>query len=224
MIPVLALGISGCGLFIKAKSPISKVPSDGRETVQESGGNPIVVRLTQPAKIAGISVTKGTIIQQTGDKTCDVTTQDATTVGKVAVPAKSKIELVVRESMLTGNRYGWNGVVHIGAATVYGEHKVETGDRLFFAGDLFKGATLAQITTATAREIKGREYPAGTIVDIDRKGAITGVYSPQAQAMLAAEREAYKKQKAEKEQRCKEVCAPLAGNLTEHSKCMGKCR
>ena len=221
---LLALSVAGCGLFIKGKTPIAGVPAASCETVEPGlNDEPDQIKLTQPAKVAGIDLPAGSVVKRDGEKNYRLVSAGPTKVGGVEVPAGTEIELVKANSIVTGDRYNWNGVVHVGGQSTYSGHQVEAGDRVVFAGALFGTPSIMQIRLNEARQVRGKDYPAGTLIDIDAKGKITGAYTPEAQNMLAKERTARAKEREQRERDCKVQCS-IVTEFHAHARCMGNCR
>jgi hypothetical protein len=215
---VLFLG--GCAMFIHDKTPIATVPDADREVVQQGLNEPDAIKLTKPAKIGGIDLAAGSVVKHDGEKDYLLVTVGPTTVSKVAIPAGTEIEMKKADS---GDHWNWNGVVHMGAAASYNGHDVQPGDRVVFAAELFGTPSLMQFALGADREVRGRQYPRGTIFDVDRNGKITGSYTPDQQAGLAHAREEHAKEKAQREKDCKVRCSVVT-DFHENAKCMGNCR
>ncbi|HMF43515.1 MAG TPA: hypothetical protein VKQ32_22735 [Polyangia bacterium] len=216
-----ALLITGCGLFIHS-TPISKLPEQDRETVAQSGGTPRAVRLTKPAKVSGFDVAAGSVVQEDGQD-FQLQTAEALTIKGVIIPAGSWFELKKANSIITGDVYNWNGVVHLGGPQEYGIIQAQQGDRAFFTGNLFSNMQLTQISISTPREIGGRTLPRGSIIDLRENGQIQETFTPGEQQQLAHDREERRKERERHDQRCKEVCAPVT-DFAENAKCMANCR
>ena len=220
---LLAFTLGGCGLFIKGKTPIAAVPDADRETVTPGANEPDKIRLTKPAKIAGVDLPAGSVIRRDDENKFSLVPAEPTTISGVSIPANTEIELIKASSIVTGPKYNWNGVVHVGGQATYSGHQVEAGDRVAFAGNLFSTPSIMQIQLAEARSVNGKDYPAGTIIDIDAKGKITAAYTPEAQSMLAKQRVERAKAKKQREEDCKRTCAVVT-DFHENAKCMGRCR
>jgi hypothetical protein len=218
MAAVLSLG--GCMLFIHDKTPIASVPDGDREVVQQGLNEPDEIKLTKPAKVAGIDLPAGSTVKHDGEKNYRLCPAGPTNVGKVPVPAGSEIEMKKADSM---DRWNWNGVIHAGAATTYSNFEVQPGDRVVFAAELFGAPTLMQVQFKEGRNFRGKDYPGGTLFDVDRDGKITGTYTPEQQAGLARAREAHARERAQREKDCKVRCSVWT-DIHENSKCMGNCR
>jgi hypothetical protein len=216
-----ALSFAGCGLFIHS-TPISKLPEPDREVIAQSAGNPRAVRLTRPAKVSGFQLAAGSVVKADGSD-FQVQTAEPMTISGVTVPAGSWIELKKANSIVTGDQYNWNGVVHLGGEQAYGMIQAQKGDRAYFTGSWFSNAQLTQLSIATTREIGGRTLPAGSIIDLREDGQIKESFTPGEQKELANEREERRKEKARKEQRCQEVCAPVT-DFAANARCMSNCR
>lgn len=216
-----ALSITGCGLFIHG-TPISGVPTQDRETVSEEGGKPREVRLTKPMTISGFALAPGSVIKADGQDYQIQTAEPLTTSG-VAIPARSWLELKKANSIITGDKYNWNGVVHLGGPQAYGMTQAQEGDRAYFTGALFRDAKLTQLSIGAPREMSGRTLPAGSIIDFKEDGSIKETFTPGEQQGLAHQRQERQAQKARQEQRCKEVCAPVT-DFAANARCMGNCR
>jgi hypothetical protein len=218
---VTALALTGCGLFIHS-TPISKLPEQNREVVAESGGKPQSVRLTKPAKVSGFELAAGSVVEAEGSD-YRVQTAEPMTIKGVTVPAASWFELKKDTSIIVGDVYNWNGVVHLGGPQSFGMIQAEKGDRAFFTGNLFSNMQLTQLSISTPREIGGRTLPRGSIIDLREDGQIKETFTPGEQQQLAVDREERRKEKIRHEQRCKEVCAPVT-DFAENAKCMSNCR
>lgn len=218
---VLAGAAAGCGLFIHP-TPISKVPESDREPVGRYGGSLLTVRLTKPAKVSGFDLAPGSVIRPDG-RDYQIQTAEEITVSGVVVPAGSWFELIKATSIVVGDRYNWNGVVHFGGPHAYGMIEAQQGDRGFFTGSLFSNAQLTQIAIATPRAMGGRMLPAGSIVDLRDDGQIKETFTPGEQQELAREREERRQERERKEQRCREACAPVI-ELGANAQCMANCR
>jgi hypothetical protein len=217
----LAASVAGCGLFIHS-TPISKVPDGDRETVAQSGGTPVAVRLTKPAKVSGFQVAAGSIIQADGHDFVLQTAEEMTTSG-VVIPAGSYFELKKANSIIVGDVYNWNGVVHLGGPHTYGIIAAQKGDRAYFTGSLFSNAQLTQISISSPRQIGGRMLPAGSIVDMRDDGQIKETFTPDEQHELAVQREERRKEKERQDAQCHQVCAPVT-DFAENAKCLANCR
>jgi hypothetical protein len=141
----------------------------------------------------------------------------------VVVPAGSWFEFRKATSIVVGDRYNWNGVVHFGGPHAYGMIEAQKGDRGFFTGSLFSNAQLTQIAIATPRAMGGQMLPAGSIVDLRDDGQIKETFTPGEQQKLAREREERRQERERKEQRCREACGPVI-ELGANSQCMANCR
>jgi hypothetical protein len=221
-IALAAVALTGCGLFIHA-TPISKLPEQDREVIAQNGGKPNAVRLTRPAKVAGFEVAAGSVVQADGQD-FRLQTAEALTVKGVLIPAKSSIELKKDVSIVTGDVYNWNGVVHLGGPLGSGMFEAQAGDRAYFEmTTLWSSMKLTQVRISTPREIGGRLLPAGSIVDLRDDGQIKESFTPGEQQQLAHDREVRRQERARQEQRCKEVCAPVT-DFAANARCMNNCR
>jgi hypothetical protein len=216
-----ALTVGGCGLFIHP-TPISDLAEPDREVVAQRGGAPQVVRLTRPAKVGSFDLAAGSLVAADG-RDFRIQTAQEIAVSGVAIPAGSWFELKKANSIITGDRYNWNGVVHLGGPQAYGMIQAQAGDRAYFTGSLFSNAQLTQLAIATPRLIGGRMLPAGSIIDLRENGQIQETFTPGEQQQLAHDREVRRQERERHEQRCKEVCAPVT-DFAENSKCMANCR
>jgi hypothetical protein len=216
-----ALAAGGCGLFIHS-TPISKLPAQDREVLAGNADQPQAVRLTKPAKVSGFEVAAGSVIKADG-RDYRLQTAQPLAIKGVTVPAASWFELKKDTSIVTGDVYNWNGVVHLGGPQAYGILEAQEGDRAFFTGNLFSNMQLTQLSISTSREIGGRSLPAGSIIDLRDDGQIKETFTPGEQKQLAADREERRKERARQEQRCKEVCAPVT-DFAANARCMGNCR
>ena len=216
-----ALTSAGCGLFIHP-TPISKLAEPDREVLSLSGGTPQAVRLTRPSTVTGFDLAPGSVIQADG-RDYRIQTAEELTVSGAVIPAGSWFELKKANSIIVGDRYNWNGVVHLGGPHVYGMIEAQKGDRAYFTGALFSDAQLTQIAIATPRAMGGRMLPAGSIVDLRDNGQIQETFTPGEQQQLAHDREVRRQERERHEQRCREVCAPVT-DFAENAKCMGNCR
>jgi len=216
------LGITGCGLFIHS-TPISKLADSDREVIAQNGGKPLAVRLTRPAKVAGFDVAAGSVVQADGQD-YRLQTAEPLTVKGVSIPARSWIELKKDVSIVTGDVYNWNGVVHLGGTLSTGMFDAQEGDRAYFEmTTLWSNMKLTQVRLSTPREIGGRMLPRGSIIDLRENGQIQETFTPGEQQQLARDREERRKERERHEQRCKEVCAPVT-DFAENAKCMASCR
>jgi hypothetical protein len=220
---LFAFGSTGCGLFIHGKTPIGGVPEADREQIEAGLNEPDQVRLTKPTKIAGVELAAGSTIKRDGETSYRLVSAAQTSVSGVIVPAGTEIELVKANSIITGETYNWNGVVHVGAQATYSGHAVAPRDRVVFAGNLLSAPSIMQIQLAETRAVNGKEYPAGTLIDIDANGKITGAYTPEAQRALGQAREQWRKERVQREQDCKLRCAGVT-DVHAHARCMGQCR
>jgi hypothetical protein len=216
-----ALSITGCGLFIHG-TPMSGVPTQDREVLAEEGGRPQSIRLTRPTTISGFPLATGSVVQADG-RDCRIQTAEPLTTSGVTIPARSWLELKKANSIVTGDKYNWNGVVHLGGAQAYGMVQAQEGDRAYFTGSLFSDAKLTQLAIATTREMGGRSLPAGSIIDFREDGRIQETFTPGEQRQLAHERQERQAERARQEQRCKEVCAPVT-DFAANARCLGSCR
>ena len=216
-----ALTGAGCGLFIHP-TPISKLAEPDREVISVSGGTPLAVRLTRPSTVSGFDLAPGSVIRADG-RDYQAQTAEEITVSGAVIPAGSWFELKKANSIVVGDRYNWNGVVHLGGPHAYGIIEAQKGDRAYFTGALFSNAQLTQIAIATPRAIGGRMLPAGSIVDLQDNGQVQETFTPGEQQQLAHDREVRRQERERHEQRCREVCAPVT-DLAENAKCMGNCR
>jgi hypothetical protein len=217
-----AMMIAGCGLFIHS-TPISKLPEQDREVIAQNGGTPLAVRLTRPAKVAGFDVAPGSVVQADGQD-YKLQTAEPLTVKGVMIPARSVIELKKDVSIVTGDVYNWNGVVHLGGPISVGMFQAEPGDRAYFEmTTLWSNMKLTQVRLSTPREIGGRTLPAGSLVDLRDDGQIKESFTPGEQQQLAHDREERRQERARQEQRCKEVCAPVT-DFSANATCLGNCR
>ena len=221
MTAATALTSGGCGLFIHP-TPISKLAEPDREVISERGGTPQAVRLTRPGKVSGFDLAAGSVIQADGGDYQFQTAEEITVSGAV-IPAGSWFELKKANSIVVGDRYNWNGVVHLGGPRAYGIIEAQKGDRAFFTGSLFSNAQLTQISIATPRAIGGRMLPAGSIVDLRENGQIQETFTPGEQQQLAHDREVRRQEQERHEQHCREVCAPVT-DFGENAKCIANCR
>ena len=96
------------------------------------------------SKVSGFDVAPGSAIKPDG-RDYQVQTAEEITVSGVVVPAGSWFEPNKANSIVTGDRYNWNGVVHFGGPHAYGLIEGQKGDRGFFTGSLFSNAQLTQI-------------------------------------------------------------------------------
>jgi hypothetical protein len=215
------LAIGGCGLFIHS-TPISKLPEQDREVIHQDGGKPWSVRLTKPAKVSGFDLAPGSVVESEG-RDFHIQTAEPMTIKGAVIPAGSWFELKKDTSIVVGDVYNWNGVVHLGGPQEYGIIHAQKGDRAFFTGSLFSDMQLTQLSIATPREIGGRTLPQGSIIDLRENGQIKETFTPGEQQQLAVEREERRKERERHEQRCKEVCAPVT-DFAENARCMGNCR
>lgn len=221
ILPIAAtLFLGGCMLFIHDKSPIASVPDADREVVQPGLNEPDQIKLTKPAKVAGIDLPAGSVVKRDGEENYRLVPAAPTTVGKVPVGAGCEIEMVKAQGL---DRWNWNGVIHASAATTYGSFEVQPGDRVVFAAELFGTPSLMQVQFKEGRTFRGRDYPAGTLFDIDRDGKITGSYTPEQQAGLARAREQRAKEREERDRECKVRCSVIT-DIHENNKCLGNCR
>jgi hypothetical protein len=217
-----AFGIAGCGLFIHS-TPISKLADSDREVIAQSGGKPLAVRLTKPAKVAGFDLAAGSVVQAEGQD-YRLQTAEALTIKGVTIPARSSIELKKDVSIVTGDVYNWNGVVHLGGPLSTGMFDAQEGDRAYFEmTTLWSNMKLTQVRLSTPREIGGRTLPAGSLVDIRDDGQIKETFTPGEQQQLAHDREVRRQERERQEQRCKEVCAPVT-DFAANARCLGNCR
>jgi hypothetical protein len=223
MLFAFAATLTGCGLFIHGNTPIGGVPEANREMVAAGASEPDEIRLTKPAKIAGVELAVGSMIRREDDRNYRLVTAEATTVSGVEIPPGTEIELVKANSIITGDKYNWNGVVHVGGQATYSGHQVERGDRVAFAGSLLSTPSIMQIRLAEARAVNGKPYPAGTLVDIDAKGKITAAYTPAAQQALSRARVARAKENEQREKDCKLQCS-IVTDFAANARCMGNCR
>jgi hypothetical protein len=106
----------------------------------------------------------------------------------------------------------------MGGPAKYGRFDVEKGDRVWFAGDLFHGTTIAQLQIASDRPVLGVAAQAGTIFDIDAEGKVTGQYSPAAQQQLAGQRAA----RQQRDQDCRSRCAIIT-DAAANNRCWARC-
>lgn len=217
-----AIAFTGCGLFIHS-TPISKLQEQDREVIAQNGGKPQAVRLTRPAKVAGFDLAAGSVVQADGQD-FRLQTAEPLTVKGVVIPAKSSIELKKDVSIVTGDVYNWNGVVHLGGPLANGMFEAQAGDRAYFEmANLWSNMKLTQVQLSTPREIGGRMLPAGSLVDLRDDGQIKETFTPGEQQQLAHDREVRRQERARQEQRCKEVCAPVT-DFAANARCMGNCR
>jgi hypothetical protein len=216
------LSLAGCGLFIHS-TPISKLPEQDREVIAQSGGTPRAVRLTHPAKVAGFDVAAGSVVQADGQD-YRLQTAEPLTIRGVTIPGRSWFELKKDVSIVTGDVYNWNGVVHLGGTYTNGMFDAQEGDRAYFESTtLWSSAKLTQVRLSTPREIGGRTLPAGSLVDLRDDGQIKETFTPGEQQQLAHDREVRRQERARQEQRCKEVCAPVT-DFAANARCIGNCR
>ncbi|HEY7372477.1 MAG TPA: hypothetical protein VIF57_09990 [Polyangia bacterium] len=221
-VAVAAVAFTGCGLFIHS-TPISKLPDQDREVIAQSGGKPNAVRLTRPAKVAGFDVAAGSVVQADGQD-FRLQTAEPLTVKGVLLPARSSIELKKDVSIVTGDVYNWNGVVHLGGPLGSGSFEAQAGDRAYFeTTTLWSNMKLTQVRLSTPREIGGRMLPAGSIVDLRDDGQIKESFTPGEQQQLAHDREVRRQERIRQEQRCKEVCAPVT-DFAANARCLNNCR
>jgi hypothetical protein len=217
----LVTGVSGCGLFIH-HTPISNLGDADREVIAQQGGTPQAVRLTHPATVSGFDLAAGSVVAADGMDYRIQTSQEITVSGAV-IPAGSWFELKKAVSIITGDRYNWNGVVHLGGAHAYGMIEAQPGDRAYFTGTLFTNAQLTQLAIASPRAVGGRMLPAGSIIDLRENGQIQETFTPGEQQELARERAIRQEEQRRHEQRCHEVCAPVT-DFAENAKCLANCR
>jgi hypothetical protein len=220
--PLALLLVAACNVFMKPTTPVGQIAEADREVVAPGMNEPSEIRLKKPAKVGGIELAAGSTIKQKGPKLFCLVPAEPAKVGQLAVPPGSEIELAKVDNALTGDSYKWNGVVQVGAPTTYDGYAVEAGDRVAFAAALFH-AQLQQIELASDRTINGMSYPAGTLIDIDSNGKISGTYTKGQQRALAVEREQRRQQREQREQDCKVRCAGIT-DVAAHSQCMGNCR
>ena len=220
LIAATVLGSGGCGLFIHP-TPISKLAEPDREVISGSAGAPQAVRLTQPAKVSGFDLAAGSVIRADG-RDYQFQTAEEITVSGAVIPAGSWFELKKANSIVVGDRYNWNGVVHLGGPHAYGIIEAQRGDRAYFTGALFSNAQLTQISIATPRAIGGRMLPAGSIVDLRDNGQVQETFTPGEQQQLAHDREVRRQEKERHEQHCREICAPVT-DFAENAKCIANC-
>jgi hypothetical protein len=221
MFPIAAvLSLGGCMLFIHDKSPIASVADADREVVQPGLNEPDEIKLTKPAKVAGIDLAAGSVIKHDGESTYRLITVGPAMVGKLSVPAGSAIEMKKADGV---DRWNWTGVILAGATATYNGHEVQPGDRVVFAAELFSAPSLMQFQIEEDREVRGKPYPKGTLFDVDRDGKITGAYTPETQAALGKAREQHAKERAQREKDCKVRCSVVT-DFHENAKCMGNCR
>lgn len=213
--------MTGCGLFIHG-TPMSGVPAEDREVLSEEGGKPQAIRLTKPTTVSGFALAAGSVVKADG-RNCRIQTAEPLTTSGVTIPARSWLELERANSIVTGDRYNWNGVVHLGGPQSYGMIQAQEGDRAYFAGALFSDAKLAQLSIGHAREMGGRSLPAGSIIDIRADGQIKETFTPGEQRELAHDRAVRDAEKARQEQRCKEICAPVT-DFSANAACLAHCR
>jgi hypothetical protein len=216
-----ALTVGGCGLFIHP-TPISKLAESDREVLSASGGTPHAVRLTRPATVSSFDLSRGSVVQADG-RDFRIQTAEEMTVSGAVIPAGSWFELKKANSIITGDQYNWNGVVHLGGAHAYGIIEAQPGDRAFFTGSLFANAQLTQLAISTPRMIGGRMLPAGSIVDVRENGQVQETFTPGEQQQLAHDREVRRQEQERHDRRCREVCAPVT-DFGENSKCLSNCR
>ncbi|MBN2528278.1 MAG: hypothetical protein JXR76_17935 [Deltaproteobacteria bacterium] len=211
------LACGGAGK-LKTNSPIAAVPEMNRITMEEFDGNPVAVRLTQPAVVAGIMLPPGSIMRQTSETKCSIFPAENLLFGNMQIPAASELELVS-----AANGYQWSGIVILGEAAQYQGIMLRPGDGAFFTGPLLTDPILTQIRTGMHGELVGQWYPKDTIIFLDPAGAVTGVTAPISPEALAAQQESYLKQKAERTARCEEICAQHKSDVAAHTKCMEYC-
>jgi hypothetical protein len=216
---VVAAG--GCGLFIH-NTPISNLAEPDREVIAQQGGKPQAVRLTRPASVSGFDLAAGSVVAADGMDYRIQTAQEITVSGAV-IPANSWFELKKAVSIVTGDRYNWNGVVHLGGPHAYGMIEAQAGDRAFFTGTLFTNAQLTQLAISSPRAVGGRMLPAGSIIDLRENGQIQETFTPGEQQELARERARRQEEQRRHEERCHEVCAPVT-DFAENAKCLANCR
>lgn len=214
-----ALSLGGCMLFIHDKSPIASVAAADREVVQPGLNEPDEIKLTKPAKVAGIDLAAGSVIKHDGENDYRLVTVAPTMVGKLSVPAGSAIEMKKADGV---DRWNWTGVIHAGAAATYNGHEVQPGDRVVFAAELFSVPSLMQFQLGADREVRGKPYPKGTLFDVDRDGKITGAYTPEMQAGLAHAREEHAKERAQRKKDCDVQCSVVT-EFHAHARCLGNC-
>ncbi len=200
------------------RSPIQQVPVKSRQTIEETDGRAVAVRLTQATTVAGISVPAGSIMRQTSDTQCSVFPAETVLIGNVQIPAASEIELV-----LSGDVYAWNGMVKVGDTTTYHELNLAAGDTIRFTGDLAVQPILAQLRLGSHREFAGQWYPAQTVIHLDANRKVVQISPSLPLDALTTQQESYWKQKAEHESRCVEICANHKKKSPEHKSCMEYC-
>jgi hypothetical protein len=213
---VAILSLGGCSLFVGGKSPIASVPDADRELVRPGLNEPDEIRLTKPAKVAGVELAAGSVVKHIGERNYRLVSAGATIVNKLPVPAGSEIVMIRADTV---DRWNWHGFIQVGAATTYDGFEVEPGDGVFFEVIPFVTPTIKKLQLGQTRMFRGKEYPKGMLFEIDGKGTITGAYTPAEQAARAR---AIQKQ-GEREQQCSTQCA-IVTEPSRHGVCMMNCR
>ena len=215
---MLSVTVFACSMFAETKTPIQAVPESSRFAMEERGGKPVAIRLTQSAIVSGLSLPLGSIMRQTDNASCSIFPSEPMMVGRYQVPAASEIELVLRDGSFV-----WNGFVMLGDSANFQGLEVAAGDSVFFTGDLPHSPVLAQIKLGDHREVAGQWYPSGTIVYVNASGVITNISATMGQAELSTQQQSYHKQKIERESQCNEICASHKDDPAALNSCMEYC-
>jgi hypothetical protein len=215
IIAALVFVAAGCAHHA---TPVGRVPESDRAVVAQGPNEPRQIRILRPISISGVALPANSTVLRLSADTYHLVPAAPTEVESIPVPAHSAIELVKTSSLFVGERYVWNGVVFAGGPVAYGPIQAEQGDRLYFSGKLGAAKWLSQLHLAKAHQVKGREYPPGTILDVSPDGTIHGVYTPAAQAALAEQRRAG----AEHAELCAQRCA-IVTNAQQNALCLQRC-